>query len=79
MTLWSWLMFAAISRSATPACELMPRVAWWFASGASLAALFLPLKLIDGTWRRAAIAVAAAALAGAAAGWLTMMLFPQFC
>jgi hypothetical protein len=79
LTVWCWVMFAAISRSTTPSCELMPRIAWTFVSGASVSAFLLPFVFVRHTWLRLLCASGAALLAALAALWLTRILFPSFC
>jgi peptidoglycan/LPS O-acetylase OafA/YrhL len=79
LTALSWMMFAGLSRSNAPACELMDRVAWLFAAGAATAAFLLPFTYIRRAWLRLLVAALAGGVAAAAAWELTVMLFPQFC
>jgi hypothetical protein len=79
LTAWGWLMFAIISRTAPPACELLPRTAWLAATSAASAACLFPVAIVKPVWPRIAASLAGAALAGSALWWLTAQLFPRFC
>jgi hypothetical protein len=78
-TVLLWVLYAAITRAAVPSCELLPRTAWSFATGAAGSAFLLPFTYIEQRWLRLAVALAGAAMAAAAAFWATASLFPQFC
>ena len=78
-TMFAWILFAAVTRAAVPACELLPRTAWAFTAGAASAAFLLPFTYVEQRWLRIAAALAAAAAAGAVAFWATAELFPRFC
>ncbi|MBS1818064.1 MAG: hypothetical protein JSU08_09055 [Acidobacteria bacterium] len=79
LTVWGWAMFAWLSRSAPPACELLDRSAWLAATSASTAGFLLPFTLVESRWLRGLSAVIGAAVAGALAWWLTALVFPRFC
>jgi hypothetical protein len=79
LTVWGWLMFALLSRTAPPACELLDRTAWLAAASAATAACLFPVAIVSSVWVRVAASLAAAALAGSAFWWLTAQLFPRFC
>ena len=79
LTVWSWAMFALISRTSPPACELLGRTAWLAAASAATAACLLPIAFVQRPALRIVSSVAAAAVAGYALWWTTALLFPQFC
>jgi hypothetical protein len=79
LTVWAWLMFALISRTSPPACELLDRTAWLAAASAATAACLLPIALIERLALRLAASLASAAIAGYALWSITAQLFPRFC
>jgi hypothetical protein len=79
LTAWGWIMFALISRSSPPACELLERTSWLAAAALATAACLYPLTLIGRVWLRIATSLVLAAVGAAAAWWLTAALFPRFC
>jgi hypothetical protein len=78
-TVCLWLVYAAVTRSAVPACELLPRTAWAFASAAGGALFLLPWTYIDRPFLRIGAGLLLGGGAAAAAFFATAALFPRFC
>jgi len=74
-----WFMFFGFSRLAAPACDLLDRTAWAFASGFGTAGFLLPFTYVEPAWLRLLLAVALGAIGTAVGWWLGTLGFPQFC
>jgi drug/metabolite transporter (DMT)-like permease len=78
-TAGAWVLYAVLTRQLVPACELLPRTAWAFATGAGVAVFLWPWSYAVPGPVKAAAAVALAAIVAALAFWGTAALFPRFC
>jgi hypothetical protein len=79
MTLAGWILFAFLSRSTQPSCELLGRTAWLAASAFATSGALLPMTFLGRPWTRLAAAVVLAMVVGGIAWWATATLFPRYC